>query len=133
MADGLARDASIFVAACVCGVASGLFGIGGGVLLVPFLALFFAFGQHRAQGTSLVALIPPTGLLAFLAYARAGYVSWKIGLLLIPGVIVGGILGGLLAKRLQPQRMRQVFAGVMLLLGIWQAAAAWWRYGVCGV
>lgn len=127
MADGLARAASIFVAACVCGVASGLFGIGGGVLLVPFLALFFAFGQHRAQGTSLVALIPPTGLLAFLAYARADYVSWKIGLLLIPGVIVGGILGGLLAKRLQPQRMRQVFAGVMLVLGIWQAAAAWWR------
>lgn len=97
------------------------------MLLVPFLALFFAFGQHRAQGTSLVALIPPTGLLAFLAYARADYVSWKIGLLLIPGVIVGGILGGLLAKRLQPQRMRQVFAGVMLVLGIWQAAAAWWR------
>lgn len=97
------------------------------MVLVPFLALFFAFGQHRAQGTSLVALIPPTGLLAFLAYARADYVSWKIGLLLIPGVIVGGILGGLLAKRLQPQRMRQVFAGVMLLLGIWQAAAAWWR------
>lgn len=127
MADGLARDASILVAACVCGVASGLFGIGGGVLLVPFLALFFAFGQHRAQGTSLVALIPPTGLLAFLAYARSGYVSWKIGLLLIPGVIVGGILGGLLAKRLQPQRMRQVFAGVMLVLGIWQAATAWWR------
>jgi uncharacterized membrane protein YfcA len=89
--------------------------------------LFFAFGQHRAQGTSLIALIPPTGLLAFLAYDKAGYVSWKIGLLLIPGVLAGGILGGLLAKRLQPQRMRQVFAGVMLVLGMWQAAAAWWH------
>jgi uncharacterized membrane protein YfcA len=127
VADGPLRDASIFVAACVCGIASGLFGIGGGVLLVPFLALFFAFGQHRAQGTSLIALIPPTGLLAFLAYDKAGYVSWKIGLLLIPGVLAGGILGGLLAKGLQPQRMRQVFAGVMLVLGIWQAAAAWWH------
>jgi uncharacterized membrane protein YfcA len=127
VADGLVRNASIFVAACVCGVASGLFGIGGGVLLVPFLALLFAFGQHRAQGTSLIALIPPTGLLAFLSYDRAGYVSWKIGLLLIPGVFVGGILGGWLAKRLQPRGMRQVFAGVMLVLGVWQAAAAWWR------
>jgi uncharacterized membrane protein YfcA len=127
VADGLVRNASIFVAACVCGVASGLFGIGGGVLLVPFLALLFAFGQHRAQGTSLIALIPPTGLLAFLSYDRAGYVSWKIGLLLIPGVFVGGALGGWLAKRLQPRRMRQVFAGVMLVLGVWQAAAAWWR------
>ena len=127
MADGPLHDASIFMAASVCGVASGLFGIGGGVLLVPFLALFFAFGQHRAQGTSLIALIPPTGVLAFLAYAKAGYVSWKTGLLLIPGVFVGGILGGRLAKRLPPRRMRQVFAGLMLVLGVWQAAAAWWR------
>ena len=127
MVDGPVRNASIFVAACVCGVASGLFGIGGGVLLVPILALFFAFGQHRAQGTSLIALIPPTGLLAFFAYAKAGYVSWQTGLLLIPGVFAGGILGGLLAKRLQPRRMRQVFAGLMFVLGVWQAAAAWWR------
>jgi uncharacterized membrane protein YfcA len=127
MGDGLLRDASIFVAACVCGIASGLFGIGGGVLLVPFLALLFAFGQHRAQGTSLIALIPPTGLLAFFAYARAGYVSWRTGLLLIPGVFLGGILGGWVAKRLQPRRMRQVFAGLMFVLGVWQAAAAWWH------
>ena len=127
MVDGPVRNASIFVAACVCGVAPGLFGIGGGVLLVPILALFFAFGQHRAQGTSLIALIPPTGLLAFFAYAKAGYVSWQTGLLLIPGVFAGGILGGLLDKRLQPRRMRQVFAGLMFVLGVWQAAAAWWR------
>ncbi|MGC1618486.1 MAG: sulfite exporter TauE/SafE family protein [Candidatus Acidiferrum sp.] len=125
MADSAMRSAGVFVAACVCGVASGLFGIGGGVLLVPFLALFFSFGQHRAQGTSLIALIPPTGLLAFLAYAKADYVSWKSGLLLIPGVFVGGILGGWLAKRLKPRRMRQVFAGLMFTLGMWQAVAAW--------
>jgi uncharacterized protein len=125
--EGPLRDASILVAASVCGVASGLFGIGGGVLLVPFLSLFFAFGQHRAQGTSLIALIPPTGLLAFLAYAKAGFVSWRVGLLLIPGVFVGGIFGGWLAKKLQPRRMRQVFAGLMFLLGVWQVASAWWR------
>jgi uncharacterized protein len=119
------RSAGIFLAACLCGVASGLFGIGGGVILVPFLALFFSFGQHRAQGTSLIALIPPTGLLAFLAYAKAGDVSWKNGLLLIPGVFVGGILGGWLAKRLNPRRMRQVFAGLMFALGMWQAVTAW--------
>lgn len=127
MVDLAMRNAGTFLAACVCGVASGLFGIGGGVLLVPFLVLLFAFGQHRAQGTSLIALIPPTGLLAFLAYAKAGYVSWKVGLLLIPGVFVGGILGGWFAKRLQPRHMRQVFAGLIFALGMWQAVAAWWR------
>ncbi|MGH9678052.1 MAG: sulfite exporter TauE/SafE family protein, partial [Candidatus Acidiferrum sp.] len=127
MADGPMRNAGIFVAACVCGVASGLFGIGGGVLLVPFLVLLFSFGQHRAQGTSLIALIPPTGLLAFLAYAKAGYVSWKVGLLLIPGVFLGAIFGGWMAKRLHPLRMRQVFASIIFALGMWQAFGAWWH------
>ena len=88
----------ILLAAGFSGVASGLVGIGGGTVLVPLLALLFGFSQHRAQGTSLVALIPPTGLLAFLAYAKADYVNWQTGLLLVPGVFIGGILGGLLAR-----------------------------------
>lgn len=121
------RDAGILGVACVCGIASGMFGIGGGVLLVPLLGLLYGFSQHRAQGTSLVALIPPTGLLALLAYAKQGYVSWKTGLLLIPGVFLGGILGGRLAEKMKPQRMRQVFAGILFVLGAWQAFSAWWR------
>ena len=121
----LARNAGILFVAALCGVAAGMVGVGGGVLLVPLLGLFFGFSQHRAQGTSLVALIPPTGLLAFLAYAKAGYVHWLAGLLLIPGVFLGGILGALLARRLNPRRMRQVFAALMLILGLWQAFSAW--------
>jgi uncharacterized membrane protein YfcA len=100
-------------------------GIGGGVLLVPLLGILFGFSQHRAQGTSLIALIPPTGLLAFLAYAKAGYVSWETGLLLIPGVFVGGVLGGRAARRLHPSLMRQIFSALMFLLGAWQVFSAW--------
>jgi uncharacterized membrane protein YfcA len=121
----LARTSGILGVAAFCGVASGMVGIGGGVLLVPLLGLLFGFSQHRAQGTSLVALIPPTGLLAFLTYAKAGYVSWQTGLLLIPGVFVGGIVGSHLARRLNPRRMRQVFAALMFCLGIWQVFSAW--------
>jgi uncharacterized protein len=119
------RLLGISLAAAVCGVAAGMVGIGGGVLLVPLLSLLFGFSQHRAQGTSLVALIPPTGLLAFLAYAKAGYVSWRTGLLLIPGIFLGGILGGKLARRINPRRMRQVFAALTFLLGAWQVFSAW--------
>jgi len=96
-------------------------------LLVPLLVLLYGFSQHGAQGTSLVALIPPTGVLAFIAYARAGFVSWETSLLLIPGVFLGGIVGGRLAKRLEPERMRQIFAGILFTLGAWQAFSAWWR------
>ncbi len=127
MAEWIARSAGIFAIACVCGVASGMFGIGGGVLLVPLLGLLFAFEQHRAQGTSLVALIPPTGALALLAYSKDGFVSWKTGLLLIPGAFLGGIAGGILAKRIKPRLMRQIFAGILFALGAWQALDAWWR------
>lgn len=118
------RSIAILGAALVCGVASGLFGIGGGVLLVPLLGLLFAFDQHRAQGTSLVALVPPTGLFAFLAYAKAGYVSWPTGLLLIPGIFFGGVVGGTLVKHIPPRRMRQIFAAVIFLVGAWQALSA---------
>jgi uncharacterized membrane protein YfcA len=127
VADGIGRNAGILAVACICGIASGMFGIGGGVLLVPLLGLLFAFTQHRAQGTSLIALIPPTGILALLAYAREGFVSWKTGLLLIPGIFLGGILGGILVKRIKPVRMRQIFAGVLFALGAWQAFGAWWQ------
>ena len=127
MPDSRLRQVGIFGTACVCGVAAGMFGVGGGVLLVPLLGLLFHFAQHRAQGTSLITLVPPTGLLAFLAYSKAGYVDWRAGLLLIPGMFAGGILGARIAERIRPRRMQQAFAVMLFALGAWQVITAWWR------
>lgn len=66
-----------------------------------------------------------TGLLAFLAYYRAHEVDVNVGLLIIPEVILGGVAGGKLAKRMSPWRMRIVFAILLFLLGAWQVASAW--------
>lgn len=122
-----ARLLGILGAALIAGVCSGLFGVGGGTLLVPLLVLTFGFDQQLAQGTSLVALVPPTGLLAFITYYRAHQVDIPAGLLMVPGVFLGGILGGKLANALTPHRMRAVFAVLLLLLGAWQIFAAWTR------
>ena len=118
------KTIGFLLAGVVGGIASGLFGIGGGIVLIPIFGLLLAFDQHKAQGTSLVALIPPTGLLAVLEYAKAGYVSWLTGVLLIPGLFVGGIIGAKIAKRIEPRRMRHVFAVLLFLLGAWQTWGA---------
>lgn len=117
--------AGIFATAFAVGVLGGMFGVGGGILLVPLLVLLFRFDQHTAQGTSLVALVPPTGLLALVNYWNAGQVDIRVGLLLMPGVFLGGILGSKLAQRLSPQGMRRVFATLLFVLGGWQVISAW--------
>jgi uncharacterized membrane protein YfcA len=114
----------LLVAVCV-GVMSGLFGIGGGALLVPALVLVFGYEQHLAQGTSLVALVPPTGLLAFLNYARAGEVNWTVGLLIMPGVFFGAMAGTRLAQKLSPRRLRRAVAILVFVIGVWEVSAAW--------
>lgn len=116
----MALDACVLLTGLLGGIASGMFGIGGGTIMVPILGLLLGFSQHRAQGTSLIALIPPTGLLAVLAYGKMGYVDWRIGLLLIPGVFLGGIAGGNIAKRIPAATMRRVFAVLMFIFGVWQ-------------
>ena len=119
------RLALIFATAFGVGILGGLFGVGGGILLVPLLVLLFHFEQHKAQGTSLLALVPPTGLLAFLQYWEACKVDWKAGLLLIPGVFLGGIVGGQIAQRISPRGMRLGFAAFLFVLGAWQAYSSW--------
>lgn len=104
---------------CV-GVASGLFGVGGGVLLVPLLVLLFGFDQHVAQGTSLVALVPPTGLLAFLNYAAAEKVAWTAGMWIMPGVVLGGTVDAHFAEELSSRRLRRVVAVLILAIGAWE-------------
>src|SRR3954464_4679164 len=82
------------------GVLSGLVGIGGGIIIVPALIYFFGMDQKTAQGTSLAVLLPPTGLLAFMRYYKAGHVDVKIGILIVVGLVIGGWFGGGYAQQL---------------------------------
>jgi uncharacterized membrane protein YfcA len=115
----------ILLMACGVGVAGGLFGVGGGVLLVPLLVLVFGFEQRRAQGTSLVALVPPTGLLAFLNYASAGNVDWTVGLWIMPGVFFGAMAGTRMAQKVSSRGLRRAVAVLVLAIGVWEASSVW--------
>jgi len=100
----------------IVGIFSGLVGVGGGVLLIPILIYFFKMNQHMAQGTSLAMLLPPTGLLAFLKYYKAGNADLKLGLLIALGVFIGGYLGGMWAQKIGDVSLRKGFA--VFLVGV---------------
>ncbi len=95
------------------GVLSGLVGIAGGAVLVPILFYGFKMNQHTAQGTTLAVLLPPTGLLAFLKYYKAGNADLKIGLLLALGLFLGGYFGGMWAQKIPDLVLRRIFAVIL--------------------
>lgn len=80
------------------GVLAGLFGIGGGTIIVPALALWLLMPQKLAAGTSVAAILP-TAIIGAISYAAQGNVNWTIAICLAAGMIVGAQLGSyLLAK-----------------------------------
>jgi uncharacterized membrane protein YfcA len=80
------------MAGALAGLLSGLFGVGGGIVMVPLFALWLGLDHKRASATSLIAIIPIAGL-AVVGYATGGSVDWVVGLALGLGSIVGGQLG----------------------------------------
>ncbi len=101
----------------VAGVAGGLFGIGGGVIIVPLLVLAFGFTQHKAQGTSLVALLAPVGLLGLMNYWKENNVDLAKGLWIALGFLGGAFFGSKIALGLDPNTMRKSFAIFLVVVG----------------
>jgi len=98
----------------LAGIMSGLFGIGGGLIIIPALIYLYGFSQHQAQGTTLAILIPPIGLLAAWVYYKQGYINIPIALFVCAGFFIGGFVGAKYAASLQDVVMRRIF-GVFLL------------------
>ena len=99
----------------LAGVIAGLLGVGGGVLFVPALVFFLGLGQHQAEATSLLAIVP-VAVLGTLRQDRYGNVNRRDALLL--GVLsLAGAAGGVaLANSLSGAFLRDAFAGLMVLV-----------------
>ncbi len=110
-------DALMIVAHVIGGLAAGItssvLGVGGGVIMVPLMALGLGYGQHIAEGTSL-AVIVPTAATGAWAHARSGYTDWGAGLRLGVGAMVGAALGASLALGLSGATLGRLF-GVLQL------------------
>lgn len=101
------------------GVLSGTFGIGGGILIVPALVFALKFSQQKAQGTSLLVLLPPAGLLALIEYYKRGEVNVNIGLIIVLGFLFGAFGGSFVALNLNEVTMRRAFAVFLVAVAAW--------------
>ena len=111
------------------GVVSGMFGVGGGLIIVPALVLLAGFTQHRATGTSLAVLLPPIGIAAALEYYRHGNVSVRAALLIAAALLAGAWVGAFLANKISGPHLRLSFGVFMLGMSIYMIYGAGRRLG----
>ena len=99
------------------GFVGGLAGLGGGIVVIPVLVVFFGFTQHQAQGSALALLAIPVSVVAAYTYWKAGYVDVKVVLLLAAGFVVGGDAGAKLAIVMPTILLQRIFGILLLGLG----------------
>lgn len=101
----------------LAGVTSGLFGVGGGIVIVPALVMLAAFPHKLATGTSLTAIVPISSA-AVIGYATGGEVDWAAALCVSAGAIVGAVVGTRLLVSLPTRVLQIVFAVTMILTAV---------------
>ena len=109
----------------VSGITSGLFGVGGGIIMVPAM-LFFLSPPIRdikqAVGTSLLVIIPTAIMGTWKHFNKdlaVSNVNWPVALALAPTAIIGGYIGAWLTKAIPAGDLKRAFGGFLILVGIY--------------
>jgi hypothetical protein len=108
----------LVVIGIVAGIGAGMFGIGGGLIIVPALVLIYRMTQHAAVGTSLGAILLPVGALGAWVYWKNGNLNVRYSLLIAAGLLLGGFLGAKLVEPVSDLTLRRLFGGFLLLISI---------------
>ena len=107
----------VVVAGVAVGILSALFGVGGGILMVPFMVLVLDRGQHVAEGTSLLVIVP-TAVAGVLAHRGRGYVSFSGAAWIAVGGIGGAYAGAVVALSLDADLLQMLFGAFLLIAGM---------------
>ena len=99
------------------GVASGVFGVGGGVVMVPAMVFLLSMDIKLAVGTSLAVIIP-TAAMGMAKHYSLGNVDWRVAASLAPTAICGGYLGAWLTKEISSANLKRAFGGFIVLVGL---------------
>ncbi|BAY62084.1 sulfite exporter TauE/SafE family protein [Calothrix sp. FACHB-1219] len=109
----------LLIIGLVAGVAGGMFGIGGGAIMVPAMVLIMGMDQKFATGTSIAAQILPIGILGAAVYYRNGQLNLKHAAIIAAGLVIGNLFGALFANQpfISSETMKKLYGIFLLLLG----------------
>jgi uncharacterized membrane protein YfcA len=103
----------LIILGLAAGVSSALFGIGGGVVVVPALSLFFGFSMHQAIATSLTVIVP-TAFAGAVFHSKFNNINTGAIKYLIPASLIGAVLGAIISNRLSSDALQFIF-GILLI------------------
>jgi uncharacterized membrane protein YfcA len=109
---------TLIIIGIITGVAAGMLGIGGAIIMVPALVFILGLSQHQAQGTSLAVMLPPIGIIAAYNYYKAGEVNLKFALILAIAFIIGSFFGSKLALTIPQHTLKKIFALLLLFVSL---------------
>ena len=101
----------------VSGVTSGLFGVGGGIVMVPAMMFFMKMDIKLAVGTSLAVIIP-TAVMGSFKHFQLGNVDWRVALMLAPTAICGSYHGAWWTKSIESGNLKRAFGGFLVVVGL---------------
>lgn len=105
------------ILALIVGMLSGLFGIGGGSIMVPAMILFFGFPVHIATATSMF-MIFFASIFGSITHIALGHIPWEYVLFFIPGAWFGGKLGAKVNQKLSSKTLEWILRGLLILIGL---------------
>jgi len=111
-------EIGLLILGIVAGVLSGLFGIGGGIVMVPMLIAVFGMTILDANSTSLAAMLLPVGVLGVIAYYKAGYINLRDSLWVSLGLLAGSYFGSELAVNMQGSLLTKLYAGFLIYIAV---------------
>ncbi|MBW4683445.1 MAG: sulfite exporter TauE/SafE family protein [Microcoleus vaginatus WJT46-NPBG5] len=103
----------------VAGVAGGMFGIGGGAIMVPAMVLLLSLDQKLATGTSLAAQVLPIGIFGAIVYHRNNNLNIKHAIIIAIGLVIGNLFGALFANQpyISSELMKKLYGLFLFLIG----------------
>ena len=101
----------------LAGIIGGLFGVGGGMILIPSFVYFFKLDEKRSRATAAAAILPMV-IISSVYYYQNNYIDWELSLKCIAGGLVGGAIGVGLLKKISPFLLEVIFIALLLYVAI---------------